>query len=263
MDLFPLSALAPLRDLGDGYVVLAAAIFTRLSALFFFLPGIGERMIPVRIRLMVALALMLVLLPAFAGEFESPTRPSMIASLFAAEAICGLLIGFSIRVAVFAIQTAGSIISQSLSLAQLFGSNVSFDLETPISMLLMFLAIVLAVTAGIHFEAVRVLLMSYDVMPIGVFPGASATGEWAASRTAFAFSAALSLALPFVVLGFIYNLSIGAANRAMPQLMVAFVGIPAVTFAGLVLLAASAPVILMAWLDMTRDILSDLLAAAP
>jgi len=263
MDFFPLAALSQLRELSDGYVVLAVAIFTRLSALLFFLPGIGERMIPVRIRLMVALALMLVLLPAFAGDYTAPARPSMIALLFAAEAVCGALIGFSIRIAVFAIQTAGSIMSQSLSLAQLFGSNISFDLETPISTLLMFAGVVMAVTAGIHFEAVSVLLMSYDIMPLGEFPGASATGEWAAGRTAFAFSAALSLAFPFVILGFIYNLAIGAANRAMPQLMVAFVGIPAVTFAGLILLAASAPVILTVWLEMTREIIAEFLASAP
>ncbi len=263
MDFFPLAALTPLRELGDGYVVLAAAIFTRLSALLFFLPGIGERMMPVRVRLIVALSLMLVLLPAVSGDFTAPQRPSLIAATFAAEAICGALIGFGIRLTVFAIQTAGAIISQSLSLAQLFGSAISFDQETPISTLLMFSAIVMAVSAGIHFETVNVLIMSYEIMPLGNFPGASATGEWAAGRTAFAFSAAMSLAFPFIVLGFIYNLAIGAANRAMPQLMVAFVGIPAVTMAGFVLLAVCAPVIITVWLDMTRDIVGDLLAATP
>ena len=261
MDFFPLAALTPLREFSDGYAVIAVAIFTRLSALMFFLPGIGERMMPVRVRLIVALSLMLILLPAVAGDFTAPERPSQIAALFAAEAVCGVMIGFGIRITVFAIQTAGAIISQSLSLAQLFGSAVSFDQETPISTLLMFAAVVMAVSAGIHFEAVNVLIMSYDIMPLGTFPGASAAGEWAAGRTAFAFSAALSLAFPFVILGFIYNLTIGAANRAMPQLMVAFVGIPAVTLAGFILLAVCAPVIITVWLDMTRDIVAELLAA--
>lgn len=216
---------------------------------------------PVRVRLILALSLMLVLFPAVVSDYTPPERPSEIAALFAAEAVSGALIGFGIRLTVFAIQTAGAIISQNLSLAQLFGSSISFDQETPISTLLVFAAVVMAVSAGIHFEAVNVLIMSYDLMPLGAFPGASATGEWAAERTAFAFSAALSLAFPFVILGFIYNMAIGAANRAMPQLMVAFVGIPAVTFAGFVLLAVCAPVIITVWLDMTRDIVGELLAA--
>ena len=263
MDFFSLEQLLPLREFADGYIILAAAIFTRLSALLFFLPGVGERVVSMRVRLTVALALMLVLLPAFTQEFIAPETPSQIAALLAAEAVSGALIGFSIRVAVFAIQTAGSIASQSLSLAQLFGATVTFEPETPISTLLMFAAIVMAVTAGVHFEVVSVLLISFDIMPLGQFPGASATAEWSADRAAFAFSAALSLAFPFIVLGFIYNLAIGAANRAMPQLMVAFVGIPAVTLAGMVLLAASAPVILTVWLDLVREAINAFLAAAP
>ncbi len=252
--------LAPLHDLANGHLITAAAIFARLSALFMFLPGLGERVMPVRVRLVVALGLMAVLLPAVSGGVEAPTQPSKIAAMIAAEAVSGALIGFSIRIAIFAIQIAGVIASQSLSLAQLFGSNMSFEPETPISTMLMFAAIVVAVTAGVHFEAVSVLIMSYDIIPLGRFPGASATGEWAAGRAAFAFSAGLSLAFPFVVLGFIYNLAIGAANRAMPQLMVAFVGIPAVTFAGLVLLAAGAPALLGVWLDLMRDVILELMA---
>ncbi len=263
MDFFPLASLMPLREFADGYFVLAAAIFTRLSALLFFLPGVGERVVSVRVRLTIALALMLILIPAYTHDFVAPDTPAQIAAMLAAEAVAGALIGFSIRVAVFAIQTAGAIASQSLSLAQLFGASVTFEPETPIATLLMFAAIVMAVTAGIHFEAVGVLLMSFDIMPLGQFPGASAAGEWSANRAGFAFSAALSLAFPFVVLGFIYNLAIGAANRAMPQLMVAFVGIPAVTLAGAVLLAASAPVILAVWLDLIRDAIDAFLAAAP
>ncbi|MEM8699663.1 MAG: flagellar biosynthetic protein FliR, partial [Pseudomonadota bacterium] len=42
---------------------------------------------------------------------------------------------------------------------------------------------------------------------------------------------------------------LGAINRAMPQLMVAFVGAPAITAGGLALLALAAPLILTLWLD--------------
>jgi flagellar biosynthetic protein FliR len=263
MDASLLLSLAPLHDLANGHVVIAAAIFARLSAMFMFLPGIGERVMPVRVRLTAALALMLVLLPAVSGDIAAPQQPSKIAAMIGAEAVSGALIGFSIRIAIFAIQIAGVIASQSLSLAQLFGSNMSFEPETPISTMLMFAAIVMAVTAGVHFEAVSVLIISFDIIPLGQFPGASDTGEWAAGRAGFAFSAGLSLAFPFVVLGFIYNLAIGAANRAMPQLMVAFVGIPAVTLAGFALLAASAPVLLSVWLDLMRDIIREFLAQQP
>ncbi len=258
----PLSSLTLLSGVATENIMLAAAIFTRMSALAFFLPGLGERAVSVRVRLTTAMAITLVISPILMDEFIPPASPSHTVAMLAAEAISGALIGFSIRIAVFAIQTAGAIASQSLSLAQLFGSNFSFQPESPIANLLMFAAIVIAVSSGLHFQAVGIFVIFYEIIPVGVFPGGSETGEWAANRAAFAFSAAMSLALPFILLGFMYNLAIGAANRAMPQLMVAFVGIPAVTLAGMALLAMTAPMLLGIWLDLVGDIVGGLMGYA-
>lgn len=241
------------ENLAYPTIIATAAVFTRLSALFFFLPGVGERAVSVRVRLAAALAVTLILAPAVITATPETVSLSQAAIMIAAEAVVGALIGFSIRIAIFALQTAGSIASQSFSLAQLFSSGISNEPEPPIATLLMFAGVVLAVSSGLHIEAIRVLIVSYDVLPLGAFPGASETGEWAAGRAAISFAAALSLALPFVVLGFIYNLAIGAANRAMPQLMVAFVGIPAVSLAGLVLLAMTAPILLHAWTGFVNE----------
>ncbi len=57
-----------------------------------------------------------------------------------------------------------------------------------------------------------------------------------------AFALGFSLAAPFVIAGFAYNLALGAINRAMPQLMVAFIGAPAITAGGLLILMLAAPV---------------------
>jgi len=243
-------------------VALVAALFTRMSALAFFLPGIGERVVPMRVRLGAAMALTLILVPAVL--VDGPRPPATVSGavlMIAAESVSGALIGFSIRIAVFALQTAGAIASQTLSLAQLFGPSMGDQPESPIATVLMMAGVVLAVSSGLHFEVVRVLIASFEIMPFGVFPGTDDAGEWAAARAAAAFAMAFSLAMPFVIVGFIYNLAIGAANRAMPQLMVAFVGIPAVTFAGLVLLAIAAPVILGVWLDMLQETLATLAGA--
>ena len=235
------------------------AIFTRISALVFFLPGLGEQIIPIRVRLTVAMAITIILAPLLITGTQAPLTVSATAAIFAAEALSGALIGFSIRIAIFTIQTAGSIISQSMSLSQLFGSSIDVQPESPIGTLLMFVATVIAVSSGLHFEAVRVLIISFEILPLGEFPGASETGQWASERAAYSFAAALSLSLPFVLLGFIYNLAIGAANRAMPQLMVAFIGVPAITLAGLVMLALTAPILLDVWIGMMDDIILTLL----
>ena len=50
-----------------------------------------------------------------------------------------------------------------------------------------------------------------------------------------------------MITGFAYNVALGAINRAMPQLMVAFIGAPAITAAGLLILLLASPVILHFW----------------
>jgi flagellar biosynthesis protein FliR len=53
---------------------------------------------------------------------------------------------------------------------------------------------------------------------------------------------------PFTIAALVIaNLALGAINRAMPQLMVAFVGAPATVWGALALLAITAPAILAVW----------------
>lgn len=262
MDL--LANLGFLTQYGAGPVSIAAGVLARVSLLVFLLPGLGERTISTRIRLTVALAVTAMLTPLVMDAAPAaPTSASGMALLIAAEAMNGAVLGFSVRVAVFTLQTAGSMASQHISLAQLFGSALDGQMEPPVATLFMFAGIALAVAAGLHFKAVEALAVTYEVMPFGAFPAGGDTAGWAVAQAASSFSAGLSLAMPFVVLGVIYNLAIGAANRAMPQLMVAFVGAPAITLAGLAMIALATPVVLAAWMEMVDAIFAALLGGAP
>ena len=257
-----LLALSPIVERGIGPITIVAGVFARLSTLVYLLPGLGERFFSPRIRLAAAGAMTLVATPVvLAGAAGAPESPAGIASMLAAEAIAGAIIGFSIRVAIFTLQTAGVIAAQHLSLAQLFSATLDDQPEPPFATLFMIAGIALAVSAGLHFKAVAAIAVSYEVMPFGVFPGASDAGRWAADRVAWSFASAFSLAMPFVILGFIYTLAMGAANRAMPQLAVAFVGAPAATLAGLGMLAVATPIILGVWLDLVDAIFATLMGS--
>lgn len=257
-------ALTPLADFAGAPVSVFAGVLMRLSAMMFFLPGLGEQAISARVRLGAALAGAFVLTPiVVASGAASPDKPALVVQLLAAEALSGAVIGFSIRVAVFALQTTGVVIAQTMSLSQAFDAGINGDVEPAMATLLTLAGITLAVASGLHFEAIRALALSYDVMPFGAFPGSGDAGRWAADRAAFAFAAALGLSMPFVVLAFIYNLAIGAANRAMPQLSVAFIGAPAITLGSLALLAIGAAPLLTAWMKLLSRSLATLTGGAP
>lgn len=245
-----MGALQPILDTLGDTVLIWFGIFTRVAAACFLLPSIGEHAIPARVKLAAALALSAIIVPMVAIDI-APIQPNAMAILHmvGAEILAGLFIGVSIRLLIFALQTAGTIAAQNLSIAQMFGGAMGPEPEPVISNFLTLAAIAAALAAGLHIKIVMALAASYDVVPFGIKMPSMDFGYWVSMRGTALFDLAIGLALPFVIVGFVYNVSLGAINRAMPQMMVSFVGAPAITGMGIGLLMLTAPVILMVWLD--------------
>lgn len=246
--------LARLLDLTQAGLVTFILVFSRVGAIVALLPGFGEQMIPARVRLGIVVSFTLVVWPMLADGPPPPDRPML--ALLIIEAGIGLMLGIALRLMVFALQFAGSIIAQSTALAQIFGAGVAPDPMPAIGNILMLAGLTLAVASGLHVKAAILMARSYAILPMGLPVPGSDIAAWGTARVAQAFALGFSLAAPFVIAAFAYNLALGAINRAMPQLMVSFVGAPAITAGGIVLLMLAAPVILHVWngrLDAVLD----------
>ncbi|WP_300515692.1 flagellar biosynthetic protein FliR [Aliiroseovarius sp.] len=239
---------AELVAMGRGWLVLAGIVFLRVGAAMALLPAFGERSIPERIRLVLALAFTAIVFPAVATSLQTRLDAGTLPGFFLiTEAVAGLAIGIVIRLFVLALQIAGSIAAQSTSLAQIFGGD-TVEPQPAIGHVLLVAGLALAVMLGLHVRLAQVLILSYDILPAGQMPGGDLLSQWGVARIAKAFGLAFTLAAPFVIASLIYNVALGVINRAMPQLMVAFVGAPAITAAGLILLFLTAPVLLSTWI---------------
>lgn len=263
MDVF--AALSPLVADSEDFIFFAIGVFTRISLITMLAPGFGERFIAVRVRLVVALVMTMIVAPALydSTSFGPITGSAELAALIFTECAAGFVIGFSLRIFVFVLQIAGAIIAQHLSLSQLFGATITTEAEAPHAALLTFCGICLIMISGAHFHIAGAVISSFDILPFGLAPGFDEVGAWSANRTGKALMFALQLSAPFVIIGFIYSLALAAASRAMPQLSAAFVGSPAIVFAGLALFAISASIILSAWLTRYHDALGAGLQYAP
>ncbi len=228
-------------------VVPIVAVFARLSIFLYLLPGIGETSIPVRVRLGAALALTLIIVPVLMPFSAEPINLVSGTLLIVRESIFGLWLGLAFRLMIFTLQILGNIVSQALSISQVLGEGIATEPNTTLSSLFMLAGITLLMTLNLHVEAVGVFIRSYDVFPLGGMIDTDMSAYWFMQKTAAAFTFGVTLALPFIILNFIYNLIIGFLNRSMPQLMVSFVGMPAITGVGLAMLSVAAGVMLMAW----------------
>jgi len=241
-------ALAEIFRTSETMVLTVAGVFMRVGAAAFLVPGLGERGVPMRLRLGAAVALTLVLSPIIWPLVPgTPQDPTGLVLLLLAEAAAGLVIGLAFRALVFILQLAGATAAAHLSLNHIFGSGVAPEPEPTLATLLGLGGIVIAMNAGLHLALVAALAGLYEVMPFGQFPSGAALGDWSAREVAQIFALGISLALPFVAISFAYNIALGALSRAMPQLLVVLVGVPVLIGLGMLTLWLALPQIYEHW----------------
>jgi len=240
-----LTLMTQLSGLGKDVLWVGFLVFLRVGAAMALMPAFGEQAVPQRVKLVLTLAFTAVVAPAVSADVV--TLPQGAVTPLITEVIAGLIIGAGLRLFIVALQIAGTIIAQATTLSQLF-AGTGPEPQPAIANLLVMAGLALAVMSGLHLHVAELLILSYDPLPAGQFPGASDTADWGLFQIARAFSLAFALAAPFVVASFIYNVAIGVINRAMPTLMVSFVGAPALALGGLLLLAVVTPLALTAWI---------------
>lgn len=213
------------------------------------LPAFGEQSIPMRLRLGGTLAFSMLIAPIVESEIGNmPDKFLDFIAYLGPEVIVGLFFGLALRFFIFALQVAGSIGAQSTSLSQIFGGTAGVDPQPAMGRVLVVASLALAAILGLHVKVVAYIIISYDMIPFGVLIAPDIVASVGTEEVSQAFALGFILSAPFVVASLIYNVTLGVINRAMPQLMVSFVGAPAITAGGLILMAIAAPVLLSVWM---------------
>ncbi|MEQ9243166.1 flagellar biosynthetic protein FliR [Roseovarius indicus] len=242
-------ALAELFGMTGQLLWLHFIVFLRAAPAISLFPGFGDGSLPARVKLMMALMLTVVTAPILGPDLaQTVSDPPPLAWLVLTETGIGLLIGIGIRMFLLALQTAGSIAAQATSLSQILG-NAGIEPMPAMGYLLVLGGIALAMMLGLHVRLAELMILTYRLFPVAELPEAGAVASWGVKQVAGAFGLAFTLAAPFVIVSVLYNLTLGIINRAMPQLMVVFVGAPVITGAGLGLLLVLGPSMLRLWIE--------------
>lgn len=248
--------LGNLLALSQDWLWTAFVVFVRVGAIISLAPLFGEQSIPVRVKLGVAVAFTLIVAPTLSPQTSLNGLSVPIAVQFLApEVLTGLLFGVALRFFVFALQIAGSMAAQATSLAQIFGGSAGADPQPAIGHLLVIAGLALAALMGLHTMLAYYILTSYAIVPLGILIDPETVITLGTQEVSRVFALGFCLAAPFLVASLIYNVTLGVINKAMPQLMVSFVGAPAITAGSLLLLALSAPLMLATWFEAFQSFL--------
>jgi flagellar biosynthesis protein FliR len=233
--------------------------FARVGTLVMLMPGIGEQMIPVRVRLGAALLLTLVLFPLTRTLLPAGGTPDAIIAVLIGEIAVGLVLGLAVRMVVGALQTAGNIVAQQLGLA--FAMSVDPAMggqQAAIGNFLTLLGITLIFAADLHHLAIMAIRDSYAFLPPTGVPEVGDAAMLAMRAVGRGFALAVQIAAPFIAFGILFNLGLGVLSRLMPQLQVFFLAMPATILIGMLLLLVALGVMMGVFLEDLAQFLAEL-----
>ncbi|MBO9707648.1 MAG: flagellar type III secretion system protein FliR [Caulobacter sp.] len=239
-------------------VYVGGLVFARVGAMVMLMPGIGENVVPPRIRLSFAVLMALVLSPLVASQIT--TVPSGVGALGGAvlhEVLIGLMIGGVLKMFVSALTTAGEIISLQTTLSFAQTTNpAGAQTSTAVATFLSMLGLTLIMVTGLHHMFIGAIVKSYDIFPFSRSVPVNDAATLAVRTVADSFKLGVQLSAPILVFSIVFNLATGLVGRVMPSFQIFFVTSPLSVILGLSLLGLSLGGIAMVWSSRYADLLA-------
>ena len=235
-------------------------VFARIGAMVMLLPGFGETNIPVRVRLGIALALTLIILPLHRNAYQiSMTSMAPLLVMMVHEIVIGVVLGATARVTLSALAVAGSVIAQQLGLGFVTSVDPTQGQQgVLIGNFLTILGLTLLFATDTHYLIIEALSASYTIFAPGELMPSGDIASLATRAFSGAFKIGVQLAAPFIVFGLVFNLGLGVLARLMPQMQVYFVGVPLSMLAGFLILAAILGTMMGLFMDYQGGVLHEL-----
>ena len=196
----------------------------RLFGIFLSMPLFAFRAFPMRLRLMVVLAIAVAILPGLIPQTKGfgLAPPTFVAA--AIELLIGVFIGFLIRLGLLAVELAAELLSNLTGLS--FATNYVRDPNLASGLMGEFLGLTtlaLMFALNVHLAVLEVVIESFKTLPFGQWPAVWSLPA-ATALIARAFQLGLVLSMPSIVVYLIFNVIQSVLARTSPQFNLFSVG---------------------------------------
>lgn len=208
-------------------------VFFRIASVMMTMPVIGTQLVPARIRLFLAVALTLLVVP------HIPTPPSLDPlslstwAIIAEQILIGATIGFVLQLLFQIHVLAGQIVAMQMGLgfASMNDPTMGISVAVVAQVFTMLVTLLFLAVNG-HLVVIEVLVESFTTLPLGEFFLVS-DFQAVVLRFSWVMAAALLIGLPAITALLIVNLAFGVMMRAAPQLNIFTIGFPLTLVFGL------------------------------
>lgn len=211
--------------------------FVRILALIMVAPIFGEKEVPNRIKIGLALVIAILLpLPALDDNITIHSLAGI--WIIAKQIMVGMLIGFTMQLAFITVRISGELIAMQMGLGMAtFFDPIGGPATSVLSRLINIIALLIFLSLDGHLWLLYGISNSFEIVPIKLIslPGNGYLALIDVSKQLFING--IMLALPLMILLLIINISLGLLNRITPQLSIFVVGYPLTLLLGLIMLS--------------------------
>jgi flagellar biosynthesis protein FliR len=204
----------------------------RIASFFMVIPIIGTRLVPMRVRMGLAVAVTVIVAPLLDAVPVVEALSLGAAIITLQQILIGSLLGFMFVMLMQLFVVAGQMIAMQMGLGFASMVDPANGVNVPVLSQIFLIGVTLVFLAmNGHLVMIEVIVESFRTWPISstiIGPGSiTLVHVWdMVMRVSWMFASALVLSLPVITAVLIVNLSFGIMTRAAPQMNVFSLGFP-------------------------------------
>ena len=218
-------------------------VFARITGMLAAAPMFGSRIIPIQVRVGIALLITILAVPAVA-TFMKPGPGSLLvlAWWIFLELVYGLSAGFVATMLFNAIQMAGQLIDMQIGFGIVNVFDPQFGQQVPlIGNFKYLLALTIFLIIDGHHLILTAIVDSFRSVPAGITPAVSEAALYFVDVVGSLFVMGIRIALPVLGTVLLTDVALGILARVMPQMNVFVVGITGKIIVGVMMLFFALP----------------------
>ncbi len=226
-------------DLSLGIIVGFLLTVARVGGLVTFAPFFGGSIVPMSIRLVLALGLSWAVFPAVMDSYTTiPVGLLGLAVMTGKELLVGFLLGFSVKMVLASLDVAGHLMGFQLGFSFIQMVDPQTQVQSPfMASFLNLIAVMIFLGIDGHHWMIQAVVESYRVAGPGFQVSGALVAQLVTSLGQL-FILGLQLSAPIVVMLFIVDVLFGILGRTAPQIHILIVGLPAKSLIGFTVLTA-------------------------
>ena len=209
--------------------------FMRVLALFGSMPVLGQRNVPIRVRVALSMFISVCAQASLPAMPVVPLDSSVALMVLVQQLLIGLSLGFAVRIVFAAVEFGGELagLQMGLNFAMFFDPSTGGQ-ATAVSRFFGVTVSWLFVVINAHLLLIAAVVQSFQSFPVSAEPFAFLRATQPHVWGAEIFSLGLWIALPLVAMLLFVNLVLGVISRVAQQMNIFAIGFPITLGVGLV-----------------------------